>query len=261
MVSGYEANDRERPEGAAPPTAEKSPRGASGWWRPAALIVAVVALIVLARVLGLGERLGELRGWIDGLGAWGPLVFVLIYIVAAAAALPGSALTVTAGALFGSVLGVVLVSIAATTGASLAFLLARYFARDAAARWLARKEAFRRLDRLTEERGAVIVALTRLVPIFPFNLLNYGFGLTRVPFWTYLFWTWLCMLPGTALYVIGADAVTEGVAQGRVPWGLAAAVAAVAVALAVVVRYARRSLRYKAGAQPETLGAEEAAHE
>jgi len=216
---------------------------AKGLWRPIVLVLALVMILVVARIFGLGERLGALRGWIDGLGAWGPAVFVFLYAVAVVAALPGSALTVAAGALFGSVIGVIVVSIASTLGASLSFLVSRYFARQAVAGWLSTKEKFRRLDQMTEEHGAIIVALTRLVPIFPFNLLNYGFGLTRVPFWTYVFWSWLCMLPGTVLYVVGADAFTKGIAEGRVPWSLIGAVAVAAVVLALLVRYARRKLQ------------------
>ncbi len=212
------------------------------WWRPVALLTAVVVVLILARAVGLDERLSEIRHWINGLGAWGPLVFVLLYAAAVVAALPGSALTVVAGALFGSVLGVIVVSLASTLGASLAFLLARYLARDATARWLAQSEKFRRLDQLTEERGAIIVALTRLVPLFPFNLLNYGFGLTRVPFRTYVFWSWLCMLPGTVLYVVGADTVTKGLVEGELPWGLIVVLLSAALLVAILVRYARRQL-------------------
>ena len=228
-----------------------------GWWRPVLLLAIVVALLTLARIFGVGERLAALRDWIGTLGPWGPLVFVLIYVAAVVAALPGSAITIAGGALFGSVLGVILVSLSSTVGASLAFLISRYFARDAVVRWLGKNEKFQRLDRLTEEHGAIMVALTRLVPIFPFNLLNYGFGLTRVPFWTYVFWSWLCMLPGTALYVVGADAFTKGVAQGQVPWSLIGALGAVAVVLILLVRSARRKLQLqemKAGAGSPAAG-------
>lgn len=223
------------------PTDKQSKK--SSWWRPVALLAVLGAVIVLAKVFNLGERLGDLRHWIDTLGPWGPVVFVLIYVVAVVAALPGSALTVAAGALFGSVWGVILVINAATLGASLSFLVARYFARDAIADWLSQNEKFRRLDRLTEKHGATMVALTRLVPLFPFNLLNYGFGLTRVPFWTYVFWSWLCMLPGTVLYVIGADAVTKGLSRGEVPWPLVGAGAVAALIVAFLITYARRKLR------------------
>ena len=83
------------------------------------------------------------------------------------------------------------------------------------------------------------------MPIFPFNLLNYGFGLTRVRFWTYVFWSWLCMLPGTVLYVVGADAFTKGIAEGRVPWALVGTLVAAAVILTLLVRHARRKLQAK----------------
>jgi len=234
--------DTQRESADAEKTAEKKDK-AQGLWRPIALIAAIVVIIIAAKVFGLGDRLGALRDWIQALGAWGPAVFVFMYAAAVVAALPGSALTVAAGALFGSVLGVIVVSIASTLGAALSFLVARYFARGAVAGWLSDKEKFRRLDRMTEERGAIIVALTRLAPIFPFNLLNYGFGLTRVPFWTYVFWSWLCMLPGTVLYVVGADVVTKAVVQGEVPWLLVGALVAAAAVLVVLVRQARRKLQ------------------
>lgn len=227
---------------------------AKGRWRPIALLAAVLAVIILSRFLGIGERLGDLRQWIASLGPWGPAVFIMLYVAATVAALPGSAITVVAGAIFGSLLGVVIVSIASTLGAGLSFLLGRYFARDAVVRWLSGNEKFARLDRLTEEHGAVIVALTRLVPLFPFNLLNYGFGLTRVRFWTYLFWSWLCMLPGTVLYVLGADALAKGISEGRVPWALVAALAAAGVVLVFLIRRARRVLRQKEAEAENTSG-------
>lgn len=217
----------------------------TGLWRPISLFVALVAVILLARFLDTGQYLGSLRQWIDSLGAWGPVFFLFLYAAAVVLAVPGSALTVVAGALFGSGLGIVVVSVAATLGASLSFLVARYFAREAIARWLSHKETFRKLDKMTEENGAVIVALTRLVPIFPFNLLNYGFGLTKVPFWTYVFWSWLCMLPATVLYVVGADAVTKAISQGQMPWTLLSALAATALFLAMIVRFARSRLQNK----------------
>ncbi len=216
-----------------------------GWWKPVLLLVLVVGVLMLASTFDIGERIAQLRDWIDSLGALGLLVYILIYIIAVVTAIPGSPITVLAGALFGSVIGVIVVSIGSTIGAGLAFLVGRYFARDAVARWLKDKEKFKKLDRLTEEHGSIIVAITRLVPVFPFNVLNYGFGLTRVKFWTYVFWSWLCMLPGTILYVVGADAVTKGLAQGRVPWPLIGVVAIVIIILTLLVRQARKKLNQK----------------
>lgn len=214
-------------------------------WRAVVLVVIVLVLLAGARHLGLGERLGEMKDWITSLGPLGPVVFVLIYVVAVVAALPGSAITLAAGAMFGSVAGVVLVSIGSTIGAGLAFLIARYFARESVSRWLSGNEKFARLDEMTQRHGAVIVALTRLVPVFPFNLLNYGFGLTRVPFKTYIFWSWLCMLPGTVVYVVGADTLARGVTGGGVPWGLAGTLAAAVVLLVLLVRFAKKKLADK----------------
>ncbi len=202
----------------------------------------LVAAAILFRFIGAGERLGGLKEWIGAFGSLGPLVFILVYVIAVVAALPGVAITVVGAALFGSVAGVILVSIGSTVGAGLAFLIARYVARESIVRRLSGNETYRKLDRMTEEHGAVMVAITRLVPIFPFNLLNYGFGLTGVPFWTYLFWSWLCMLPGTILYVAGADAVISGLSRGEIPWPLVVVAAVAAVILAFLVRMAKSRL-------------------
>jgi uncharacterized membrane protein YdjX (TVP38/TMEM64 family) len=234
-------------------TAKRAPNSGgarSGRWRPVVLLLAIVGILVLSHLLGLGDRLGDLRAWIASLGAWGPVVFVLIYLVATVAAVPGSALTLAAGALFGPVVGVIVVAIGANLGASGAFLVSRYFARDATARWLGKSDKFRRLDELTERHGAVMVAFTRLVPLFPFNLLNYGFGLTRVRFGTYVLWTALCMLPGITLFVVGAAAVTDAVASGEIPVVAIGVVLAVAAALAVVSRRIRTKLEASATQQP-----------
>ena len=212
-------------------------------WRPLALVALIAVLFGLSLHFNIGGRIGEAREWIASFGPWGPLVFGLIYVIAVVAAVPASALTIAAGALFGTITGVILVSIAATAGAGLAFLVARYFAREAVQGWLSKNEKLTKLDRMTEEHGAVIVALTRLVPIFPFNLLNYGFGLTRVRFWTYLFWSWLCMLPGTVLYVAGTDVVVRAVKDRKAPWPVIAAFVAALVVLVFLVRFARRRIK------------------
>lgn len=213
--------------------------------RPIALGAAILLFFILARVFGLGGRLGELRGWIESLGPWGPPAFMAIYVVAVIFAFPGSVITVLAGVLFGSVRGVVIVSIASTAGASLAFLISRHVAREAIARRFAANPKFRSLDRLAREHGVIIIAIARLIPLFPFNLLNYAFGLTQVPFGTYVLMSWLCMLPGTVLYVVGSDAVSTLVSGGRFPWALAGVLAVAVAVIAVLVRHARRRLTQK----------------
>jgi uncharacterized membrane protein YdjX (TVP38/TMEM64 family) len=206
--------------------------------KPVLLVAALVAAVLLLRRLGLQDRIPELRDYIAGLGAWGYVVFIGAYAVFTVLAIPGSAMTVAAGAIFGSFKGVLVVSAASTLGAGLAFLAARYLARKRVSAWLAGNEKFRRLDELTAKHGEIIVAVTRLVPLFPFTLLNYGFGLTGIRFGTYLFWSWLCMLPGTVLYVVGADIFTKAVETGKVPLPLALLVGSVAVILALVARKA-----------------------
>lgn len=224
-------------------SAERTARRRPGLWRPLALVVTVAALLALARLFDLGAQLSSFHDWIHQLGPRGPLVFVPVYAAAVVFALPGLPFTLLAGALFGSIVGIVVVSIAATLGAGLAFLISRYFARDAVVHWLGEKETFRRLDNMTEKHGATIVALTRLVPIFPFNLLNYGFGLTRVPFWTYLFWSWLCMLPATVFYVAGGDVITRALTEGSLPLPLLLTLILALGVLIILARFARRRLQ------------------
>ena len=213
-------------------------------WTPLLLLAAVLLLLLAANLLNFGRHFADLREWIDSLGKAGPLVFVLIYIASVVAALPGSALSVSAGILFGSFWGVAVVSVGSTVGASLAFLIARYVAREPVAARLAKNERFQKLDRMTEQHGWIIVLLTRLVPIFPFNLLNYGFGLTRVRFWTYVLWSWIGMLPGTIVYTVGGDALGRSLGGGVSRFLVIALLAAIVVA-AVIIRYARRTLAAK----------------
>jgi len=221
----------------------------NNFWKLILFVALLAALVILSRLMGWGEKLGELRAWIASLGNFGPVVFVLLYIAAVVAALPGSAITIAAAALFGSTLGVILVSIGATIGACLAFLISRYLARDLILKRFSASDRFRKLDRLTQEHGPIIVAITRLVPIFPFNVLNYGFGLTGISFWIYAFWSWLCMLPGTILYVVGADAVLSGISSGKVPWPLIFVLLPVGVILALLIRQAKKKIG-KGGTEP-----------
>ena len=222
-------------------SAPEKPKGIP--WRPIILLAAVVAVMILAYLFEIGERIKSLQGWIESFGVWGPAIFVLLYAGATVAALPGVALTAVAGGIFGSVVGTITVSLGSVFGAALAFLVARYFARSSIESWLADNEKFQKLDRMVEKQGAIVVAITRLVPLFPFNLLNFGFGLTKVPFWTYVLYSWLCMLPGTILYVVGFDALFTGLKEGRIPWALLAVVAAMALLLFFIVKKARQRLK------------------
>ncbi len=168
-----------------------------------AIAAAALALILFAvtRRLPISHLVEGLSNWIQSLGVWGPLVFALIYAAAVVAMIPGSALTLAAGALFGPLVGTITVSIGSTAGAALAFLIARYLARDAVARWARRDPRFEAIDRAIGEGGWRIVALLRLSPAVPFILQNYLYGLTRIGFWPSVLTSWVAMLPGTVLYV------------------------------------------------------------
>lgn len=205
-------------------------------------IVLLTSVIVLFRLMGLEDKITLLRNWISSLGSWGPLVYVIFYILAVILALPGSAITVIGATLFGSVLGVALVSIASTIGAGLSFLIARYVARNLILQKIGKNEKFQKLDKLSAEHGAIIVAIVRLVPLFPFNIVNYGFGLTGIPFRIYLFWSWLGMLPATILYVVGTDAVVSGLMSGKIPWQLLFVLLPTAIILALLIRQLKRKI-------------------
>lgn len=138
--------------------------------------------------------------WIESLGSIGALAFIGIYIAATVAFLPGSILTLGAGVVFGVWLGAVYVFIGATLGATAAFLVGRYLARNWVAQKIAGNEKFNAIDRAVGKEGLKIVLLTRLSPIFPFNLLNYAFGLTGVSIRDYIIGS-VGMIPGTLAYV------------------------------------------------------------
>ncbi|HJT23758.1 MAG TPA: TVP38/TMEM64 family protein, partial [bacterium] len=201
---------------------------------PVLLLVVVAAVLVAAKAFHLLDHLESLKIWIQSLGPWGPVVFVFIYIAAVVFALPATVFTFLAGVLFGTVTGVIVVNLGATVGACLAFLVGRYFARGAVERVVGKHKNFKKLDEWTSKNGVWIVIITRLVPLLPFNLLNYAFGLTRIRFWPYAFWSWLCMIPATIVYVGGADAVHQGLAQGKVPWPLISVIGVMVALLALL---------------------------
>jgi uncharacterized membrane protein YdjX (TVP38/TMEM64 family) len=188
---------------------------------------------------------------VSALGPWAPVVFVAGYALAVVAFVPGSLLTLAAGAVFGVGRGVAYVFVAATLGAAGAFLVARHVARAAVERWIASNPRFAAVDRAVAAEGRRIVFLLRLSPVFPFTFLNYALGLTRVRFADYLVAS-PGMLPGTLLYVyygklagdVAALAGGAAPAKGAGYWAvLALGLAATVAATTVVTRAARRALR------------------
>jgi uncharacterized membrane protein YdjX (TVP38/TMEM64 family) len=173
------------------------------------------------------------RPWIERQGDWAPVMFILGYAVAELFFVPALPLTILGGLAFGPVRGTLYVSVGATAGAALAFLAARYAARGMIESWITRSPRLRRLDEAVARHGWRILMLTRLVPIFPFNVQNFAYGVTRIGFVPFVLLTWVCILPATAAFTVAGDALAEGGASPRrVVVGLAlAGVLIVAVSL------------------------------
>ena len=170
-------------------------------WKLIVLAIAVVGLIFAASHFDAKAKLEMALEWINGIEFWGPLIFILAYVIATIFLLPGSVLTLGAGAAFGLVKGGIYVSIGSTIGATAAFLVGRYLARDWVAKKIEGNEKFAAVDEAVAEEGWKIVGLLRLSPMFPFNLLNYGFAITRVSLRDYFLASWIGMIPGTIMWV------------------------------------------------------------
>lgn len=206
------------------------------------IAVGVVVVFVAAQYLGVQAFLRDVLVWIDGLGAWGVVMFIGIYILACVLFLPGAILTLGAGVVFGVIQGAVIVSISATLGATAAFLVGRYVARSWVEKKTAGNEKFKAIDEAVAREGWKIVGLTRLSPVFPFNLLNYAYGLTQVSLRDYFFASSIGMMPVTIMYVyigslagslamIGAEQRTHTTAE----WALCGVGSLATVAVTVYV--------------------------
>jgi uncharacterized membrane protein YdjX (TVP38/TMEM64 family) len=215
--------------------------------------VALVGLIVLGRLAG--AYVANFIRWVDGLGVLAPVIFMMGYAAATVAFVPGSVLTLAAGAVFGIVEGVFYVFVGALVGSTAAFLVGRYLARDRVEARIRGDARFEALDRSVGEQGLKLVFLLRLTPVMPYNLLNYALGLTRVRLTHYVL-AGFGMLPGTLLYVysgrvagdiataVGGDPVVRGTGYWIV---LGLGLAATVVLTVWVTRMARSALRQEVG--------------
>lgn len=212
---------------------------------------ALIAAIVLARAINIHDLLNR----VSELGPLGVFVFVAIYILATVFFVPGSLLTLGAGALFGVWTGSIAVSAGSTVGAASAFLIGRYFARGWVSKKIAGNAKFRAIDDAVAADGFKMTLLIRLSPIFPFNLMNYAFGLTKVRFKDYALASWIGMMPGTVMYVYLGSIVGDLAAVGTghraktsAEWFLygIGLLATIAVTI-VVTRMAKKALNLKVG--------------
>ncbi|MEN6317178.1 MAG: VTT domain-containing protein [Syntrophaceae bacterium] len=181
-----------------------------GWAGRLAILAVLVAAILTVRITGATRYLDQeaLRQLIAGYGMLAPLIYMLIYAVAPSLLLPGLPITIVGGILFGPLWGVVYTITSSTIGGCLAFLVSRYVARD----WIEgklRSPRWRRLDEGVEKHGWKVVAFTRLIPLFPFNLLNYAFGMTKIGFWPYAVTTFICMLPACIAFIVFSSSLLD----------------------------------------------------
>lgn len=217
------------------------------------VIATILAGLLIAGLVFLPVNQWALRlvEWVHGAGALGVLVYALSYVLATLFLLPGSILTLGAGFAYGPVWGTLLVSPISVLAATLAFVLGRTLARNWVSRRMERYPHFAAINRAIGASGFKIVFLLRLSPIFPFNLLNYALGLTRVRLSDYVIASFLGMLPGTFFYVYLGSLVTNAseLLSGKRPsvgaWGQAfywGGLAATLLVIVLITRIARRAL-------------------
>lgn len=222
---------------------------AGGAAKAGGVLVGALLVFELAALVPFAAWADQLAAWVRSAGVFGVAVFAVVYIAAAVFMLPGSVLTLMAGFAFGPVWGTLLVSPVSVLAAALAFTLGRTVARERVAARAAGDARFAAIDRAIGDQGFRVVALLRLSPVLPFNLLNYALGLTRVSLRDYVLASWIGMLPGTILYVylgsvatnLGGGAPSDDADTARVAlyWvGLLATV----LATVVITRAARRAL-------------------
>jgi uncharacterized membrane protein YdjX (TVP38/TMEM64 family) len=211
-------------------------------------MILIAALFAAIAWLALNRQLlqaSTLEGVLRGFGPFAPLLFVLCYSLATVLFAPGLILTVAGGAFFGPAWGTLWNLLGATIGATLAFLVARYLASD----WVAAR-AGQRLKRLingVEEEGWHFVAFVRLVPLFPFTVVNYAFGLTRIRLTEYVIASFVCMIPGTFAYTyLGYAGREAAYGQGTIRKGL------LALGLLAAVAFLPRVIRRLRGDRPIT---------
>lgn len=163
-------------------------------------LAAIGLVAIVAKQFNLQAGLLTTLDWVKGLGPVGVLAYIGIYVLATVLFIPGSLLTLGGGALYGVGLGSLYVFMAASLGATLAFLIGRYLTRNWVAGKIAANPKFQAIDDAIAREGLKIVILTRLSPVFPFNLLNYALGISQVSLWDYLL-GFVGMIPGTVMYV------------------------------------------------------------
>ncbi len=246
-----QTNPYDAPKSETAQTQEGGAAQRGGWIKIGIVLAVLIGLFVASRFLPINAYLGAFLEYVKSLGVWGPVLLAAVYVVATVLMVPGSILTLGAGFTFGLVTGTITAMAGSVLGALASFLVGRTVARGFVEQKAKENPRFAALDEAVEKEGFKIVLLTRLSPIFPFNLLNYLFSITKVRFRDYFLASWLGMIPGTIMYVyIGyaAKDLTE-IISGDVEGGIGKKIllgvgllATVAVTV-FITRIARRALK------------------
>lgn len=189
-------------------------------WKTAAAALLLLAAAIAAHTVDLSEQFRRAQDWVVGFGVWGPAMFVVLYVAVTLTGGPGLPFTIAAPALFGPLGGFAVMVVASSVSASAAFLIARHVARNALERRLGGNRTLARLNRLLDDHAWIIIPFVRVVPL-PFALNNYGFGLTSLTFWRYLFWSEVGMIPMNVVLVVGAASLFR-TSPGQISWPIAA---------------------------------------
>lgn len=231
------------------------------WIRIAVTAGALAVAAVSSAFLPLAEWIVRLVHWMRGAGVEGALVYLAIFVLAAVCMVPGGLLTMGAGMAYGPVWGAALASPASVLGSTLAFILARTWLRSWVTRWAASAPRFRAVDAAVGAHGLRIVTLMRLSPIFPYNVLNYAFGATRIRLRDYVLGSFVGMLPGAVLYAYIGSLVghvaktslsvhdTNAETARHALWALG--LGATLIVTVFVTSLARRALAQEIGAAPD----------
>lgn len=169
------------------------------------LLATAAAMMLILNEYGLFrifsfENINELKLYIGSFGIWAPIVFIVLFAAATVLFVPGLPVTVLSGILFGAFWGTIYVVIGSTIGVTASFLIGRYLGRDLVKRLADKNEKLARLDNYIKEQGDTILIISRLIPLFPFNLQNYAYGITDIKFSTYFWYSLIFMVPGTFIY-------------------------------------------------------------
>lgn len=207
------------------------------------ILTTVAGFLLLVSFLPVGDWLTIVKDWLKTLGPWAMPMYIGVYLLAAIAGLPNILLILGAGTLFGFLQGIFAASVADTGSIAVCYLLGRTIARSQIKKIISKDSRFVQLDKALAKKGWKVVLLTRLSPVLPSSVLNYGFSLTKVNFWQYLFFSWLGMIPVIGLYVYVGAFGANLTDPERNPGGIILQVIGLAVTIGLVIYTTRMAKR------------------